>query len=163
MKVLALITPILLLLYCEANFEVESEIINPPVNVQVTQKTDTTNGFSYYEISFSADNREANFAGYGIFSGTASATETAIENAKSKSSTASGTSSADLFCSNFADFNTPYLVQVGGTSIVSGVSCPINASDLSKISLSSGMAVAVRARVNRASNAWSEAASRDVP
>ena len=140
------------------NVAIENEIINPPVNVQVSRVTDS---FTYYQITFQADNRENRAQGYGIFVG-----QTATEAATALVPQGQAeTTDADLFCSGIAGADTRfhYTVQVDGSSLVSGINCPSDAADLGKITLSSGMGVAVATRVDRDSNPWSLPATAIVP
>lgn len=145
------------------NLAIENEIINPPVNVQVSQVTDS---FTYYQITFQADNRESRAQGYGIFVASASSGQTATQAATALVTQGKAeTTDAGLFCSGIAGADTSfhYTVQVDGSSLVSGINCPSNVADLGKITLSSGMGVAVATRVDRDSNPWSLPATAIVP
>ena len=144
------------------NLAIENEIINPPVDVQVSQVTDS---FTYYQITFQADNRENRARGYGIFVAPAGSGLTVTEAATALVTQDKAEADADLFCSGIAGADTSfnYTVQVGGSSLVSGINCPSDIADLGKITLSSGMGVAVAARVDRDSNPWSLPATAIVP
>lgn len=145
------------------NLAIENEIINPPVNVQVSRVTDS---FTYYQITFQADNRENKAQGYGIFVASAGSGQTATEAATALvTQDQAKTTDASLFCSGIAGADTSfhYTVQVGGSSLVSGINCPSDVADLGKITLSSGMGVAVATRVDRDSNPWSLPAAAIVP
>ena len=149
------------------NLAIENEIINPPVNVQVSR---VTGSFTYYQITFQADNRENKAQGYGIFVASAGSGQTATEAAtalvtQGQAQSQAKTTDAGLFCSGRAGADTRfhYTVQVGGSSLVSGINCPSDVADLGKITLFSGMGVAVATRVDRDSNPWSLPATAIVP
>ena len=144
------------------NLAIENEIINPPVNVQVSRVTDS---FTYYQITFQADNRENRARGYGIFVASAGSGQTATEAATALVTQDQAETDAGLFCSGIAGAGTSfhYTVQVDGSSLVSGINCPSDVADLGKITLSSGMGVAVATRVDRDANPWSLPATAIVP
>ncbi len=140
--------------YCSSNFDRDLEFINPPVGAAVTQKTSP---FTYYELKFSAFNIEIGFQGYGVFAaantGTAEAFVTGTE----------AFTTAGLQCTNSADIDEAYVVQIGGTSQVSDTDCFTLDSALNGTTLASGVGIAIRARVDRDESPWSIAATATVP
>ena len=137
--------------FCSANVEKDLEIINPPVNLQITDKT------TYFEVSFYAYNVEQGFQGYGIFA--ASSEETA----EAFATGAEASTVAGLFCTTPALIDSPYLVQVGDTTQVSGTSCYTSSGSLNGHLIASGSYITVRARVDRSDAPWSVATSKVVP
>jgi len=134
--------------FCSTNVEKDLEIINPPVNLQITNKT------TYYEISFYAYNVEQAFQGYGIFAAADEAGAEAIA-AGAEASTVAG-----HFCTDAASVETAYLVQVGDTTQVTGTSCYTSNSSLNGVTLATGVYITVRARVDRSEERQIEPVSR---
>lgn len=137
---------ILLSASCAANTDYQPEYIHPPVALSVEDKG------GFYEVSFQSYNIENGFSGYGLFTGSDSSSASAAPADELPSS-------PDFFCSTTTtpDYNSNYTVQVGGTE-QSGYDCY-----LPSFTLSSGMYVAVRARVERDEEPWSDPAVKQTP
>ena len=131
---------------CLQSTKVTLEYINPPINLTVTQVAAQT-----YQISFFSDNREGGFVGYGIF--------TAASSAAASVYPANDIASATVFCTNSGQVNykTTVTIQVG-PSAAGGSIC----NDTGLI-LTPGQFIALRGRVERTEEPWSEAAVAQVP
>lgn len=135
-----------LLLCCIQTTKVTKEYINPPINLNVTQIAAQT-----YRISFYSDNREGGFVGYGIFTASSASAASAYP--------PNDISSAAAFCANSgqANYKTTVTIEVG-PSAAAGSIC--NNTDLI---LTPGQFLALRGRVERTEQPWSEAAIAQVP
>jgi hypothetical protein len=131
---------------CAQSTKVTQEYINPPVSLSITNVAAQT-----YELSFFSDNREGGFAGYGIFTGATAADLAAYP--------ASAIESAALFCvsTSQSNYKTVVTIQVGPAA-ASATLC-----NLTGLTLTVGQFVAVRARVERLENPWSQVAVVQVP
>ena len=146
MKIIALI--ICLAFSCSNEIVTKDEIIHPPVGVTVTFSS------GIYIVTFSADNRETNFAGYGFFQ---AATETDLSTAPSDTVS----DDAIFFCQITASqlsYESQSTIQLGSGIESSGVLC-----HLSSFSPTPNNYLAMRARVSRDTNTWSEPAIVQIP
>lgn len=111
-----------------------------------------------YELSFYSDNREGNFAGYGLFTGSsAAALNTSFDTNPPAQTDAAG------FCTLGAQgtYGTVVAIQTGAgaTSVATtGEIC-----ELTTLTLTSGSYVALRARVERTDKPWSAPAIAQIP
>lgn len=131
---------------CVQSTKVTQEYINPPVSLAITNVATQT-----YELSFYSDNREGGFAGYGIF--------TAATAADLSVYPANAIESAAIFCvsTSQSNYKTVVTIQVG-PSAAGATLC-----NLTGLTLTTGQFVAVRARVERLENPWSQDAVVQVP
>lgn len=138
---------------CVQSTKITQEYINAPVNLNISLV-----GTQTYQVSFFSDNREGNFGGYGIFTGSsAAALNTAIDDMPVDIST------AQAFCTIGAQatYGTRVAIQIGPAA--AGVAAGTALCDITTLTLASGSFIALRARVERTSRAWSAAAIIQVP
>lgn len=138
---------------CVQSTKITQEYINAPVNLTMSLV-----GTQTYQVSFFSDNREGNFGGYGIFTGSsAAALNTAIDDMPVD------ISAAQAFCTIGAQatYGTRVAIQIGPAA--AGVAAGTALCDITTLTLTSGSYIALRARVERTSRAWSAAAIVQVP
>jgi len=150
------------LVACIQSTKVTQEYINPPINLTITLIATQT-----YRLSFTSDNREGGFAGYGIFTG-ASADAVSAE-------PGSDITAAQLFCSLTSQgyYAYPVNLQIGpaATGVWSPPTSTTTAPDPNVLTLcnftgntlTAGNHIALRARVERTTQPWSSAATAIVP
>jgi hypothetical protein len=134
------------LVSCIQSTKITMEYINPPINLTVTQIAAQT-----YQISFYSDNREGGFVGYGIFTAGSSSAASVYP--------ANDIATAAVFCTNSGQVNykTTVTIEVG-PSAAAGSICNNTA-----LILTPGEYIALRGRVERTEQPWSEAAIAQVP
>lgn len=131
---------------CIQSAKTTLEYINPPINLSITQVAAQT-----YQLSFYSDNREGGFVGYGIFTASSASAVSAYP--------ANDISAAAVFCANSGQVNykTTVTIEVG-PSAAAGSIC-----NHTSLVLTPGQFVALRGRVERTEQPWSEAAIAQVP
>lgn len=127
------------------------EYVHSPVNLKVSLIATQT-----YSLSFTTDNREGGFSGYGIFSGATSAELNSDQPASSDK-----TAALDFCDVGTPAYNTTATIQVGPSA--NGVTAGTAICDKPAVILTPGAYVALRARVQRDSDAWSRPAIVQVP
>lgn len=140
-----------LCLFCSQTTKVTPEYVHAPVNLSVTQIATQT-----YSLSFTSDNREGGFSGYGIFAGTTSAELNTDQPASNEK-----TAALDFCDVGSPAYTVTAMIHVGPAA--AGVTAGTAICDKTSVILTSGAYVALRARVQRDSNAWSKAAIVQVP
>ena len=138
---------------CAQTYKSTPEYINAPVNLSVKMIATQT-----YELSFYSDNREGNFAGYGLFtSASAAALNTSFDTNPPAQSDAAG------FCTLGAQgtYGTVVAIQTGPGA--ASVATTGEICELTTLTLTSGSYVALRARVERMDKPWSAPAIGQVP
>jgi len=135
-----------------SSFETQ-EFINVPNSLEISFLTGST-----YKLSFFSDNREGGFSGYGIFTATSAA-------ALDVEPTSSEITAANGFCqlSGQAVFQTKVAIQIGPQAAGLIATPAQSICDITTLTLTQGQHLAIRARVQRASNLWSKPAKTVVP
>lgn len=141
----------LLCLTCSQATKVTPEYVHAPINLQISLISAQT-----YSLSFTSDNREGGFSGYGIFTGATSAELNADQPASNDI-----TAALDFCAIATPAYTVTAAIHVGPAA--AGVAAGTAICDKSAVILTSGAFVALRARVQRDSEAWSKAAIVQVP
>lgn len=135
-------------LSCSNEIVTKDEIIHPPVGLSITESS------GIYLVTFSADNRETNFTGYGFFQ---AASQADLNTAPSDTLANDATFFCALTTSQLS-YESQSTIQLGSGTQSSGVLC-----QLSSFTPVSNNYLAMRARVNRDQNTWSEPAIVQIP
>lgn len=139
---------------CSQTTKVTPEYIHAPVNLNITLVATQT-----YSLSFNTDNREGGFSGFGVFTGVTSAELNTDQPASNDKTAAPGF--CDLSSAAFTPNTPTFAIQVGPAA--AGLSTGASLCDLTGITLTTGSYVALRARVQRDTSAWSKPAIVQVP
>lgn len=140
---------------CTQNFQYTLESIAAPVNVSLSQDG------SEYDLTFTSDNREANFAGYGIFTGISQTQSEANTSNDIDNFTSDNTKCFVSLSSSSISYTDPTVkIRLNTSSLPSGYHGYCTSLDLSIIS---GNYLSIRAYVNRESDVWSNSASVLIP
>lgn len=135
-------------LSCSNEIITKEEIIHPPVGLSITVNS------GIYLVTFSADNRETNFTGYGFFQ---AAAQEDLNTAPSDTVADDATFFCTLTASQLS-YENQSTIQLGTGTESSGVLC-----HLSSFSPVSSNYLAMRAKVNKDQNTWSAPAIVQIP
>lgn len=114
-----------------------------------------------YDLQFTSDNREADFAGYGVFQGNTESLALLNTDDDTATFTSDNTKCFVSVSSSDISYTNPVVkIRLNASSLPEGYHGFCSTTDLS---IASGNYLAVRAYVKRDSDVWSDAATVLVP